>query len=165
MFYQLNFINYKNNIQKINIVDMKDCFSYDQNIQLFTGENAMFCSSCQKTCPSLYCTKIYSGPTILVIVLNRGKGVEFNVKLNFTEDLDLMDFIECKQLGYKYKLIGVVTHMGESGAGGHFIAFCKNPIDNNWYKYNDEFVSKVNNFQKEIIDYARPYILFYRKAQ
>ena len=107
----------------------------------------------------MYCKKIYYGPTILVIVLNRGEGVEFNVKLNFTEELHLMDCIECKQLVYKYKLIGVVTHMGASGAGGHYISFCKNPIDNNWYKYN-EFVSKVNNFQKVIIDYVTPDLLF-----
>ena len=53
--------------------------------------------------------------------------------------------------------------MGESGASGHFISFNKSPIDNKWYQYNDEFVSTVNNFQKEVIDYAMPYILFYQK--
>ena len=55
--------------------------------------------------------------------------------------------------------------MGESGASGHFIAYCRNPIDYNWYRYNDDIVSKVNNFQKEIIDYAMPYILFFQKVK
>ena len=40
--YQLNLTNYKNNIQKIDIVDIKDCFYYAQNIQLFTGENSLY---------------------------------------------------------------------------------------------------------------------------
>ena len=70
-----------------------------------------------------------------------------------------------KNLGNKYKLIGVVTHMGESGASGHFIANAKSPIDNEWYTYNDDLVYKVDNFKKQIIDYAMPYILFYQKEK
>ncbi len=70
-----------------------------------------------------------------------------------------------KQSGCIYKLIGVVTHLGESGASGHFIAYCRSPIDNQWYRYNDDIVTKVNNFQREIIEYAMPYILFFQKVQ
>ena len=53
--------------------------------------------------------------------------------------------------------------MGESGASGHFIAYCKSPINDIWYKYNDDLCLPVTNFQKEVIDYAMPYILFYQK--
>ena len=35
---------------------------------------------------------------------------------------NLENFIELKNTGFKYKLIGVITHLGESGIGGHFIA-------------------------------------------
>ena len=49
---------------------------------------------------------------------------------------------------------------------GHFIAYCKNPISNSWYQYNDSIVNEVNqaNFQAEVIDYAMPYLLFYQKV-
>ena len=63
-----------------------------------------------------------------------------------------------------FKLIGVVTHLGESDASGHFIAYSKSPIDDKWYKYNDDLVTKVINFKEEIIDYAMPYILFFQKS-
>ena len=62
-----------------------------------------------------------------------------------------------------YKLIGVVTHLGESGASGHFIAYCKSPIDDKWYNYNDELFFPVNDFKKQVIDYGMPYILFYQR--
>ena len=61
-----------------------------------------------------------------------------------------------------YKLIGVITHIGNSGEDGHFIAHCLNPIDNAWYTYNDAIVNEIDNFQKNIIDLGMPYLLFYR---
>ena len=99
----------------------------------------------------------------LIIILNRGKGIEFKVKINFLEEINLENFIEMKQTGCNYKLIGVITHLGESGMGGHFIAYFKNPISNEWNKYNDSIVSPVQNFKTEVIDYAMPYLLFYQK--
>ena len=63
-----------------------------------------------------------------------------------------------------YKLIGVITHIGNSGEDGHFIAHCLNPIDNAWYTYNDAIVNKTTNFQK-IIDFGMPYLLFYKKIE
>ena len=53
--------------------------------------------------------------------------------------------------------------MGESGASGHFVAACKSPKNGVWYKYNDDLVFPVQNFQTEILNYAMPYILFYQK--
>ena len=46
---------------------------------------------------------------------------------------------------------------------GHFIAYCKNPISKTWYQYNDAMVNPVSNFKKEVIDFAMPYLLFYKK--
>ena len=76
----------------------------------------------------------------------------------------MYQFIENKETGFKYKLIGVVTHLGESGASGHFIAYCRSPINYQWYRYNDDLVTKVINFNEEIINYAMPYILFFQKV-
>ena len=160
MMMQQNF-NY--NIQNINSVNIYDCFEYNQKLEFFTGENAMYCNKCKIQLPASYNTKLHTIPEVLIIVLNRGKGIEFNVKLEFEEQLNLLNFTDHKEFGFRYHLIGVVTHLGESGASGHFIAYCKNPIDQEWYRHNDDLVTKVNNFQKEIIDYAMPYILFFQK--
>ena len=103
-----------------------------------------------------------TGPEILIIILNRGKGIEFDVKIIFEEDLNLKDYIQFNDKS-SYQLIGVITHIGESSMSGHFIAYCKDPITGKWYKYNDAMVNEVENFQKEVINFAMPYLLFYQR--
>ena len=101
---------------------------------------------------------------ILVILLNRGVGLQFKIKLEFTEFLDISNYVSQKDgNGVKYQLIGVITHLGENGQGGHFIAHCKSPIDNEWYTYNDAMVNKIENFQEKVIDLGMPYLLFYKR--
>ena len=158
---QFNFNNYDyfNN----NKVDIYDCFIYDSKVTLMDGQNMMYCNYCKHTCNNSMRTLLCTGPEILIIILNRGKGIEFKVKINFYEDLNLTNFISMPNTGYIYKLIGVITHMGESGMGGHFIAYCKNPINYMWNRYNDSTVTPVNDFKSEVIDYAMPYLLFYQK--
>ena len=109
------------------------------------------------------CTMLTTGPQILIIILNRGQGIQFNVKINFVEQLNLASYIQFGNTGVNYELFGVITHLGESGMSGHFIAYCKNPISKSWYQYNDAMVNPVNNFKKEVIDFAMPYLLFYKK--
>ena len=46
---------------------------------------------------------------------------------------------------------------------GHFISYCRDPITEKWYKYNDAIVNEVNDFTKEVINFAMPYLLFYEK--
>ena len=55
--------------------------------------------------------------------------------------------------------------MGVSGASGHFIATCRSPKDNYWYQFNDDLVFPVTDFNQQILNYAMPYILFYKKNQ
>ena len=150
-------------IQNINSVTLEDCFNYNEKIDTFQGQNAMYCNFCKLQLTSFYQTKLFTGPEILILVLNRGKGIEFNVKLEFDLFIDITKYIELTEInGWKYELIGVVTHLGESGASGHFIAYCKSPIGGGWYQYYDELVFEVKDF-KQIRDYAMPYILFYQK--
>ena len=159
----INFNFNQNNFQNINSVNFIDCFDFNQKMEYFTGDNSMYCNICKQQLPACYQTFLYTAPEILIIVLNRGKGIEFKVKMEFTEILDLSQYVIRKETGCFYNLIGVVTHMGESGASGHFIACCKSPINGKWYNYNDDLVTEVLNFKQDVIDYAMPYILFYQK--
>ena len=165
MPFQQNFIFPNNNQSMINSVNLDDCFRYNQKIEHFIGENAMYCNFCRNQYPADNQTLLTTGPEILIIILNRGKGIEFKVKCEFVLQLNLYEYIEMKNTGYMYDLVGVVTHMGESNSSGHFIAYCKSPIDKNWYQYNDDLVFPVNNFVNDVINYAMPYILFYQKQQ
>ena len=162
---QFNYFNYQNNFINNNEVTIIDCFEYNKKINYMTGQNAMYCNQCKITCNCSMCTYLVTGPEILILLLNRGKGIEFNIKIYFEENLNLSNYIEYKNTGFNYKLIGVITHIGESSMSGHFIAYCRDPINDEWYKYNDALVNKVENFKKEVIDFAMPYLLFYQKLK
>ena len=162
IFFYNNGFNYNFN-NNINEVSIYDCFEYDRKVNIMSGENSMYCNYCKTNSTCFMSTYLVSGPEILILLLNRGNGIEFDVKINFEQVLDLSNFIEMKNTGFKYRLIGVITHIGESGMGGHFIAYCKDIFTRNWYKYNDAIVTKVEDFQTEVINFAMPYLLFYKK--
>ena len=148
-----------------NMVTIYDCFDYNRKINVMSGINSMYCNYCKRNCNSSMCTLLTTGPEILILLLNRGKGIEFNVKILFEEYLNLFNYIQLNYTGFNYNLIGVITPFGENGMIGHFIAYCKDPISNTWYKYNDSIVTAVSNFQNEVISLSMPYLLFYQKFQ
>jgi len=105
-------------------------------------------------------TKIIICPNVLVINLNRGKGLQFNIKIDFDEYLDLINFVYYKEESPTfYELIGIVTHLGPSNMSSPSIAFCKSFVDNQWYKYNDTQVN-LSSFE-EAKSAGVPCILFY----
>ena len=159
--YQYNYLNnYINNNN--NSVNIYDCFNYDRKNNIMSGENSMYCNNCKINCNASMYTYLVTGPEILILLLNRGKGIQFDVKINFEENLNLYNYIEYKDTGFNYKLIGVITHIGESSMSGHFIAYCRDPITEKWFKYNDAIVTEIKDF-REVINFAMPYLLFYQK--
>ena len=149
---------YKNKLN--NAVDIIECFEYYRKQDFMKNSNQIYCNNCKAMSNSNNKTELIIGPNVLVINLNRGKGLEFNVKINFDEYLDIKNFIYYKESSPTfYELIGIVTHFGPSSMSGHFIAFCKSFVDNQWYKYNDTQVNH-SSFQ-EARSTGVPYILFY----
>ena len=157
-----NFQFFNNNIS--NEVSIYDCFEYDKKINYMIGQNKMYCNFCKNNNDCIMCTTLVTGPDVLILLLNRGKGIQYNVKINFEEYLNLEKYIEIKKTGFNYELFGVITHIGENGQGGHFIAYCRDPFSNVWSKFNDAIVTEVNNFN-DIINFANPYLLFYQKLR
>ena len=157
-----NFQFFNNNMT--NEVSIYDCFEYDKKINYMIGQNKMYCNFCKNNNDCIMCTTLVTGPDVLILLLNRGKGIQYNVKINFEEYLNLEKYIEIKKTGFNYELFGVITHIGENGQGGHFIAYCRDPFSNVWSKFNDAIVTEVNNFN-DIINFANPYLLFYQKLR
>ena len=160
------FQQYLEKMKNFNSVTLEDCFKYFEIINCLEGENAIYCNICQNILPFLYRTKLFTGPEILIILLNRENAIESNIKLEFDLFIDLTNYFEQKENnGWKYELIGVVSKLGESNSSWKFIAYCKSPIDGQWYQYNYELVYEIKDFKKEVRDFAIPYILFYQKVK
>ena len=102
----------------------------------------------------------------MILILTRANDDEYNIKLDFNETLDLTQFVVRKDRPQMiYNLYGVITHTEQSGSKAHYIGFCKSPINDKWYKYNDANVNLVEDVQKEIINFGNPIILFYQKFE
>ena len=161
-----NYNNQYNNFNSNNEVSIYDCFDYYKKINIMSGENSMYCNYCKRTCNSSICTLLTSGPLVLILLFNRENENENNFKVNFTEKLNLTNYIQFNNnLPVIYKLIGVISNIGYSSINRHFIAYCRDPITDKWHKYNDTIVTEVNNFEFEIINFGIPYLLFYQKIQ
>jgi hypothetical protein len=150
-------------------VTLEDCFENYQEDEVLNGANRIYCNECKVNSDALSRNEMFTCPEVLTIILNRGKGLEFDVIFEYPLFIDISKFVENKSSlgGSNYELICILAHLGPSGMSGHFIAFCKSPVDNNWYCYNDSFVSEcddpmieMNNNEIENI----PYVLFYQKC-
>ena len=155
----------KNNV--FMCVTLENCFENFQEPEMLFGQNQIYCNSCNRLSNASTSNKIFTSPEVLTIILNRGKGLQFDVNFEYPLSLDIDNYVMDKSQGNnKYELIGVLTHLGPSGMAGHFIAFCKSPVDKQWYCYNDASVTKCNdprdqgNNEMEGI----PYVLFYQKC-
>ena len=152
-----NHFNLSNYNRQIPIINLDHCFKFMSKPESF---DQTFCQKCRKTGMSVYQEGIYMMPNYLIIILNRGKGNVFNCKVDIPEKFNSSNYEQVKK-NNNYELIGVVSHFGESGMGGHFIAFCKHYLDNKWRCYNDSTVVECKN---HYLTKGTPYILFYKSS-
>ena len=160
MSNQILYQNYMTNgIDPNKEVNLNECFLYNQKDDYMFG----YCERCDNNNAQLLSrTKLFTIPLYLIILLNRGRGIEFNIKINFPETFN-SNGMAINSNG-NYILYGVVKHFGDNSSSGHFAAYCISPVDNLWYFYNDANVTPVSEQEKAVIqNNGLTYILFYRK--
>ena len=146
--------------QNINQVNLDDCFNYYQQQSEMIG----YCEKCGKDNAKIFqCTQIFSSPNILILIFNRGIGLQYKIKINFKENLSINTLSSQIQ---SYELQSVVKHLGDSTSSGHFISYCRSPIPNQnfhncWFCYNDSTVVQTKDWSN-ITDIGDTYILFYQ---
>ena len=139
-----------------NSVKIEDCFLHYEKQEIYPS---YYCNNCRQLFPAYNQTKLIYAPPSLIINLNRGKGLQFNVSIEFEEYLDLRNYVYAQDSPNYYELVGVICHLGSNDMGGHFIAYCKNSENTQWYKYNDGIVNNASF--NEIKKAKLPYVLFY----
>ena len=144
-------------------VTLEDCFEEYGEKELLNGTNQIYCNNCHRQSDALSYNKLNTCPEVLTIILNRGKGLEFNVEFKCSMNINIENYVIEKTCDTNYELIGVITHLGPSSMGGHFIAYCKSPVDKKWYCYNDAFVTECTDAENDINSKGIPYVLFYQR--
>ncbi|EDV27142.1 uncharacterized protein TRIADDRAFT_54793 [Trichoplax adhaerens] len=69
--------------------------------------------------------------------------MKLNDRVTFPYILNLSEFLEDQQTQLNYELFSIMIHSG-SAVGGHYYAYIKSFDDNNWYCFNDQSVTQVN---------------------
>ena len=159
--------------QAADYYNILNAFNYEGKKSRFEdANNSLFCNKCKSNQPAYILNKLYVGSDILIIQLDRGKGLLYNdVNVDFSVDvpelLDLYNFTYYKGIECRYKLVSFIVHIGDSGQNGHFVAVCKDHTGYSWHLYNDSNVLECN-----LMDYLTinnelkrlPYILFYQRC-
>ncbi|VDM19866.1 unnamed protein product [Wuchereria bancrofti] len=133
------------------------------------GENMYSCEKCSKLRNGVKICKIIDPPEILCIHLKRFRhelsySVKVRSKVTFpVHDLDLTPFVanfEKNKEPVLYDLVAFITHYGANAESGHYVAYCKNEVDDNWYEFDDTVVTRL-----EIGDILskEAYVLFYQR--
>ena len=131
------------------------------NPERMEGDNQCLCKRCGQLRDCEVSTKIFTSPPYLIINLDYGKNKKYDPqKITFSESLDLSGFTLENTQNISYKLVAVSSHIGKSGNSGHYIAYCKDPSDNQWYEFNDYSISKAK--LDDVKNYS-PYFLIYKK--
>ncbi|KAE8279232.1 hypothetical protein D5F01_LYC22818 [Larimichthys crocea] len=109
----------------------------------------VYCVECNEKTDAASGCEMEKSPQILVLLLKR-----FDFDYNTMSD------------NKRYKLYGVVNHMG-SLRGGHYTATILSNEDKTWYEFNDAHVNKVEDqpFAKTgIYNSSTAYLLVYRAS-
>lgn len=115
--------------------------------------------------------EIYKAPEYLIIHLKRFShqrssifsSRKINEVIDFpVENLNLSNFVlNPHENSLTYDLYAVSNHFGSLN-GGHYTAYCKNPIYNKWFDFDDTNVSKLDS--SRVVTKAA-YVLFYKRRQ
>ncbi|CAG8597624.1 21587_t:CDS:10 [Cetraspora pellucida] len=150
-------------------VKLQDCLAAFCATENLTGEDRYRCDGCKSLNDCQKMLRITRLPESLCIQIKRFRfesyfSSKIATHVQFPmEGLDMSPY--CKGTNEssdnsKYSLYGLINHRGVIG-GGHYVAYVKNPIDGNWYEFDDTYVTRKSATE---ISRLEAYVLFYKKT-
>ncbi|XP_019727716.1 ubiquitin carboxyl-terminal hydrolase 20 isoform X2 [Hippocampus comes] len=150
------------------MVTLEDCLAAFFAADELKGDNMYSCERCKKLRNGIKYCKVLRLPEILCIHLKRFRHeVMYSFKISNhvsfpLEGLEMRPFLakDSPSQVTTYDLLSVICHHGTAGSG-HYIAYCQNVINGQWYEFDDQYVTEVH---ETVVQNAEAYVLFYRKS-
>ncbi|KAG2461726.1 ubiquitin carboxyl-terminal hydrolase 33 [Polypterus senegalus] len=150
------------------VVTLQDCLAAFFARDELKGDNMYSCEKCKKLRNGVKFCKVQSLPEILCIHLKRFRhelmfSTKIGTHVSFPLDgLDLQPFLAKDSTAQisTYDLLSVICHHG-TASSGHYIAYCRNDLNNLWYEFDDQSVTEVSETS---VQNAEAYVLFYKKS-
>jgi len=150
------------------IFTLNDCFDTLIKTEILDDENKWTCTICNNNVSANKQTLLWKIPKILIIHIKRFINIKnvglikLNNLIDFPkENLCISNYLSklSQHLQKKtYNLVAIANHIGTLNAG-HYYAFIKSYVNNNWYKIDDSSISLIN--ESDIVT-NNAYMLFYR---
>jgi ubiquitin C-terminal hydrolase len=150
---------------------LDDCLMNHFNCdELLTGDNKYNCDVCSVIGDANKKTSMWHNPSHLIIQFKRFVNTEKSTSKNRTNIVFPILGLDMKKYSSEYTndeaiydLYGVINHSGNLG-GGHYVAYTKNPINNNWYLFDDDDILHIEDdkLESKIVN-SGAYVLFYKK--
>ena len=132
-------------------------------------DNKYYCEKCKEKFNATKKILLWHSPDRLIIQMKRFTNSlsKINKNINYPlTDLNMKRYFSKYNISESeklYDLYAVIHHYG-SFSGGHYVAYTKNPINNEWYLFDDTNVLHINNdLIKDRIVSNDAYVLFYKK--
>uniref|UniRef100_A0A671T9T3 Ubiquitin carboxyl-terminal hydrolase 48 n=1 Tax=Sinocyclocheilus anshuiensis TaxID=1608454 RepID=A0A671T9T3_9TELE len=129
--------------------NLTECVTEFLKEEKLDGDNRYYCESCQSKQNATRRIKLQSLPRTLNFQLMRfvfdrqsAHKKKLNTFISFPEVLDMGPFLG-KEEKCTYELSAVLIHRGVSAYSGHYIAHVRDAHTNDWYKFNDEEIEKM----------------------
>lgn len=148
-------------------VSLMDCLSIFFGTDPLEGDNEYSCDVCTKKNRGVKYLKILELPEVLCIHFKRYESIgsaKITTHVSFPlKDLDLSPFLSdsAKPQCTTYNLIACICHHGSALLTGHYTTYALNCYDDQWYEFDDQYVTLVSESQ---IESCEAYILFYQKV-
>ncbi|CAF1202270.1 unnamed protein product [Didymodactylos carnosus] len=149
--------------EKSRLTTISDCVEEFMKEDDLDGQ--WHCSTCNGLHDARQKSDIYSLPEVLIIQLkrfnhdpNRLDKIDINIDYPLY-NLDLTKYvIEKQQQTWMYNLVAVSVHRGQL-SGGHYVTYAKNKDTQEWYEFNDEHVTRIND--ESTVKTKDAYVLIY----
>ncbi|XP_063424439.1 ubiquitin carboxyl-terminal hydrolase 20-like [Mytilus trossulus] len=147
-------------------ITLQDCLAAFFSADELKGDNMYSCEKCKKLRNGIKFSRVMVLPEILTVHLKRFRHEFYSTKISTyvafpLDSLDLKPFLhkDCTSEVTMYDLTGVICHHGSDGSG-HYTAYCLNYVNEQWYEFDDTYVTEVDINQ---VMNCEAYVLFYRK--
>lgn len=162
---------YSYGMKKSQPIPLEECLNSYTQTETLGEDNLWYCSQCKDHRAAKKTMELWSCNDILIIHLKRFKYTKWSREkidrevIFPLEGLDISQWVvndEQIEDDAIYDLYGVSNHSGGLG-GGHYTAYVKNLVDNEWYDCNDSWARRVHDLDDIVSSEA--YVLFYKRRR
>uniref|UniRef100_A0A1I7WSL4 ubiquitinyl hydrolase 1 n=1 Tax=Heterorhabditis bacteriophora TaxID=37862 RepID=A0A1I7WSL4_HETBA len=148
------------------VISLEDCLAAFFSPDRLVGDDMYSCDKCKKLRNGVKTCRVSRLPEVLSIHIKRFRHDSYSSSKMSTRvsfplmGLDLSPFAASSEDISQFDLCGFVTHEGTTAESGHYLAYCRNEVDGNWYEFDDSTVTKLDS---AYVLTKEAYVLFYQK--